>query len=273
MLVHLDQYLTDSVRLTLLEVWNQLTGLPKSKDYYEENILKHFYPLTYCQNATDLVICDNIEAKDNAAALIAEVEYYLDKLTGHSPNVYLAFRCADMLLEGKMDQYKRKAMIGEGVSMRNNIYSDFVEKLMSSMPKEGDSHQPASRVGRICSVAGIGNTSFRKLLAKSLIKNRKSAAIATDGSKPLPPHVFFSATPIDSNFDVYQNDPSDVTRFFLDDGKTIKSFVEEMGHDMSRHFCFGSLQLLMDILMQNNQLPSSIKKYHTEILNYFYSNN
>lgn len=273
LLVHLDQYLTDSVLLTLKEVWNQLTGLHESMEYYEENVLNHFYPLTYCQNATDLIICDNIETEDNAAALIGEVEYYLENLTGHSPNVYLAFRSADMLLEGKMGQYKKKLMVDEGVLMRNNIYSGFVTELISSIPEEGDDDRPAPRIGHICDVAGIGDTAFRKLLAMSLDKNHKSSAIATDDSKPLPPHVFFTATPIDSNFDVYQNDPSDVTRFFLDDGKTIKSFVEEVSHDMSRHFCFGSLQLLIDILMQNNQLPSSIKKYHTEILNYFYSNN
>ncbi len=274
LLLHLDQYLTDSVLLTLKEVWNQLTGLHESKEYYEENVLNHFYPLTYCQNATDLIICDNIEAKDNAAALIEKVGYYLDKLTGHSPNVYLAFRSADMLLEGKIDHYKKKAMVDEGVSMRNGIYSDFVAELMLSIPEEGDDYQLAPRIEHIRDVAGvIGNTSFRKLLKQSLIKNRKSADIARDNSKPLLPHVFFTATPVDSNFDVYQNDPSDVTRFFLDDGKTITSFVEEVSHDMSRHFCFGSLQLLIDILMHNNQLPSSIKKHHTEILNYFYSNN
>ncbi len=273
LLVHLDQYLTDSVLLTLTESWDKFTGLPEDKVYYEEDVLNHFYSLTYCQNATDLIICDNLGSKDNAEALIQEVENYLDKLNGYAPNVYLAFRSADLLLEGKADYYKRNSAVGEAVLMRNNIYSTFVGELMSILEDESKGNRPAAWVSHVRKGVGIGNTSFRKLLAKSLVKNHKSAAVATNDSKVLPPHVFFTATPVDSNFDVYQNDPSDVTRFFLDNGKTIKSFVHEMSLDMSRHFCLGSLQLLIDVLIQNNQLPSGIKKCLTEILNYFYSNN
>ena len=78
--------------------------------------------------------------------------------------------------------------------------------------------------------------------------------------KSLPPHVYFTATPIDASLDIYINDPTDVTRFMFDDGKTVKSFAREVNADMARHGCWGSLQLLQDLLAQNNCLPRSVSK-------------
>ena len=59
---HLSEILTDSVLLCLKEGWNMITGLPQDLTYYEEIVFKHFYPLSYCQNATDLRECSPIVA-------------------------------------------------------------------------------------------------------------------------------------------------------------------------------------------------------------------
>ena len=270
----LSEILTDSVRLCLLENWNTLTGRPEDLNHYDENVIKHFYPLSYCQNATDLIICDNIDARENTAQLSLEVGHYLDKLTGHAPNVYLAYRNTDILLGGKIDSYKDAlgaAAVSE-VSRRNQAYSRFIDELMPALAADDGGWLGKEMAERICLSAGRSNGfAFRELLAKSLMRKEKKVLDPVD-NKPLPPHVHFTATPIDADLEIYQNDPSDVTRFILDNGQVVKSFVHETNLDMTRHACWGSLQLLMDLLGQNDCLPSSLKNDLTETLNYFNSN-
>ena len=62
----------------------------------------------------------------------------------------------------------------------------------------------------------------------------------------------------------------DVTRFYHNDGNQQKSFTKVVLDDMSQHLCFGSLQLLTDILIQNGlQLFSLCSLRHrSEALNY-----
>lgn len=276
---HLAEILTDSIKLCLQENWRLLDTYPKlpmDLAYYEEHVFDHFYSLSYCQNATDLVVCDNLKVHNSSADLSMEVGKYLDNLKSHAPNVYLAFRNADLLLNDKVDNYKRilSAASGQGeILKRNQLYSKFMDELMDALAAED-----GGWVGKEMSdyiFQGVGRSNgyaFWELLGKSLARNNKFELITSGPSKPLPPHVYFTATPIDSSFDIYENDPSDVTRFYLDNGIAIKSFVRETCQDMSRHFCWGSLQLLMDIMAQNSCLPSSIKNSSTETLNYFFRN-
>ena len=277
---HLTEILTDSIKLCLHEEknWSLLDTppkLPMDLAYYEARVFDHFYSLSYCQNATDLVVCDNLKVHESSADLSLEVNHYLDNLKGHAPNVYLAFRNADLLLNDKVDDYKRiLAVSGQSeILKRNQLYSKFMYELMDALAAED-----GGWVGKEMSdyiFQGVGRSNgyaFWELLGKSLARNNKFELITSGPSKPLPPHVYFTATSIDSSFDIYENDPSDVTRFYLDNGIAIKSFVRETCQDMSRHFCWGSLQLLMDIMAQNSCLPSSIKNNSTETLNYFFRN-
>lgn len=276
LLTHLNEFMTDSVLLSLKAVWPMITGLPEDLAYYEENVLKHFYPLCYCQNATDMIICDNLSAPESAAALCQEVGHYLDSFSGNAPNVYLAFRNADMLLGEKADIYKKNFTASAGqseVQRRNQLYSTFLTDLMPTLKAENGGWVGKDAAEHI--VMGVGRGigfAFRELLNKSLIRNKKPTSAVVDTNKPIIPHVYFTATPIDSALNIYQNDPGDVTRFFLDNGKVVKSFVRETSRDMLKHFCWGSLQLLIDVLTQNVCLPSSIKADIPETLNYFYSN-
>ena len=200
---------------------------------------------------------------------------YLNKLTGHAPNVYLAYRNADLLLADKVDVCKR-ALAAEGandVTRRNKAYSAFMDELMAALAADDGGWLGTEKAERIVISAGKGHGfAFKGLLSLSLNRNKKPDITAVDDDKPLPPHVFFTATPIDSSLEIYQNDPSDVTRFILDNGSAIKSFVRETTLDMTRHGCWGSLQLLMDLLAQNDCLPSSLKNELTQTLNYNNSN-
>ena len=274
LLAHLNELMTDSVLLSLKAVWPMITGLNEDLAYYEENVLKHFYPLSYCQNATDMIICDNLGAPESAASLSQEVGHYLDSFTGSAPNVYLAFRNTDMLLAGKTDQYKKALATDQSELLRRNgLYSEFITDLMKALDADDGDWVGKENAEHI--LLGIGRGmgfAFRDLLNKSLLRNKKPVSAVNDTAKRLLPHVFFTATPIDSALNIYQNDPGDVTRFFLDDGQAIKSFVREASLDMSRHCCWGSLQLLIDVLTQNACLPSSVKADITETLNNFISN-
>lgn len=260
---HLTEVLTDSVLLCLREAWPMLTGLDEDLTYYEENVFKHFYALSYCQNATDLIICDNLNAAESAASLSLEVCHYLENLTSHAPNVYMAFRNADLLLGDRIESYRKllpTTTDAMDVAHRNQAYMAFESDLKTALSAEDGGWIGKEKAEHI--LLGVGRSNgfaFRELLNMSMTRNKKPLPTTADGDSPLAQHVFFTATPIDSSMELYQNDPSDVTRFVLDKGTVIKSFVRETNLDMSRHGCWGSLQLLQDVLKQNGCLPSSLK--------------
>ena len=264
LLKHMSEIMTDSVINTFKDTWDTIgSSLDEDLDFYAENVFKHFYSLTYCQNATDLVICDKLGVTTNASVLLKQVGQYLDNLKSHAPMVYLAFRNADQLIVEK----SYRIMAGNNdVSSRNNLYSRFVEDIMDNLT-----------FGRMDNATGqhirmsVGNSStsgFRALLKKS--QNRSHASTKhEDESRVLPPHVYFTSTPIDSSFNIYINDPDNVTRFYHETADSVKSFVSVVAQDMSQHYCMGSLQLLVDILSQHRLLPAKIKKDCTKTLKYF----
>lgn len=275
LLEHLSEYMTDSFLLTLKALWklikNQLT---EDLTYYEENVFNHFYALTYCQNATDLIICDNLMINGSAIDLIRWVSAYLDELTSHAPRVYLAFRNADMLLGDKDKQSKYQCLAKGGtcdVATRNMLYSSMVTELESALQQPDGDWMGENTKTHIFSALGKNYTDgFKELLMKSMNRgNSSSKSVLFD---LLPPHVYFTSTPIDADFNIYHNDSKDPTRFILDTGKSVKSFIRETEDDMERHLCFGSLQLLIDVLMQNGCLPSSIKNTLNDSLIYFTGN-
>lgn len=63
----------------------------------------------------------------------------------------------------------------------------------------------------------------------------------------ITPHVYFSATPITSEFKIYTNDPKENKRFIREDERGAARRFDLVGD----HMCFGSYQLCMDILIQN----------------------
>ena len=264
LLKHMSEIMTDSVINTFKDNWSEIgTGLEADLFYYIENVFKHFYSLTYCQNATDLVICNKLGADDNASVLLKQVGRFLENLKSHAPMVYLAFRNADQLIaEGSY----RGLTVNDDVKSRNDLYSRFVEDIIDDLNSGGMNIATEQHIRM-----SVGNSSisgFRALLKKSENRGHNSSK-SNIVSQVLPPHVYFTSTPIDSSFNIYINDPDNVTRFYHESADAVKSFVSVVAQDMTRHFCLGSMQLLIDILLQRRCLPARIKKDCNKTLNYF----
>lgn len=200
------------------------------------------------------------------------------------PHIYLSFRGIDFLLHGTEEMYRR---LGNHLSSKNekrmnaqyslfsyllwhhvnnNVEIDteedfekaigfkindidvniltkkFLNLDFSSMAKVADG-------GTIQSIikSHIGTTGqvFCQLLGKAY------NTLNLDHQEPplggIIPHVYFSATPITSEFKIYTNDPHEPKRFIREDEHGDARRFDLVGD----HMCFGSYQLCMDILVQN----------------------
>lgn len=93
---------------------------------------------------------------------------------------------------------------------------------------------------------GIGDGVFLKLLNSSY--EFVPGMHLPPNMENMPPHVYFTCTPITLSFDVYVNDPAHGNKRFKHDAMAgPKIYFDTAGS----HFCFGSYQLCLDILSQN----------------------
>lgn len=203
---------------------------------------------------------------------------------GIHPHIYLSFRGIDFLLHGSEDMYRR---LGDHLAnnnekrvnaqyslfsyllwhhVKNNVEIEteegfekaigfqinnvdvetLTEKFLnldfSSMAKVADGGTVQSIIRTHIGTTGQG---FCKLLSyayPTLDLNHQESSL--DG---IIPHVYFSATPITSQFKIYTNDPKENKRFIKEDEHGDARRFDLVGD----HMCFGSYQLCMDILMQN----------------------
>lgn len=263
--------MTDTVLLTIKEKWSLLMGTDSMLDVndFEEHLVRRFYPLVYCQNATDLIVCDSLFRGTHTGILSGDVnQFYSNPDEKKVPNVFLAFRDSDMLLKEQLLHYKNGNTFDGTTAERTNIYALCVEKIVNELKEAGSNfmdNETRQHI-RLSASKGAGKD-FWHLINKSLLNKGKKLA---DMGYPLPPHVYFTATPIDAELNVYEND-IDTTRFiFLEQEEGVfKSFVHENCSDMSHHFCFGSLQLLMDILAQHKVYSRKDIKNMPKTLHYF----
>ena len=252
---HITELNIDSLLLTLESCWQELKGNSgiEWSTLDGEQVIDYFYPLSYCNLANNMVLCDRLDQKTN----IIEMEDSLKKFYSYDKSVsrhfYLAFRAADTIILKKPEWYQeyKKILRGSGTSLkkRNVVYSRFLTHLQQAIEKEDpllkDIHDHIQR---------IAGDKFNNLLnyvpgISELLHSNQSF---------LPPNVYFTATPIDADFCIYQNSMNnviDATRFYNNDGNRCRSFTREVLDDMSRHQCFGTLQLLTDILRHNDILP------------------
>lgn len=95
-------------------------------------------------------------------------------------------------------------------------------------------------------LGGDDGHAFRMLLKKTKIKTEGGSGAV----EKIVPHVYFSCTPITSDYDIYQN-------FNLEDGRPAPDFEKVISgkkyrfHLQNSNVCFGSYQLAMDILSQH----------------------
>ena len=268
-LKHFFELNTDSVFATIVDVWQGFANGLDKMEYLTSNAFNDFYYMHYCSVATDLVICDKVFEPDGSGDasynFLSMIETLQDLIKGENcPKVYMAFRGADLMLKKCVEAYKEKCKSLPLNESRNRAYSLFESQIKSVY------HNGAAADAALLDVTprGFGISSGGDL--RSHLHNRiggdnahgfKSLIGVSYGSPAdgagLPPHVYFTATPIDEHFEIYNNDTLDATRFVLcqtdaDGNKQWKAFHIEVTRGGKRQFCFGTYQLMCDILKQNN---------------------
>ena len=265
MLSHLTELQTDSVLLTIEGCWDEIISRQQMSLVDYRQALFYFYPLVYCQQATDLVICDNLDG-ESSGNLTKRVAYFMNA-GKRRPNAYLAFRGVDKVLVNfpgnKGDQLPR---ISSDAPMRNKIYErmmDDIQRQIQDQPSDGMarlSNDMARHIKDSLGDDGGVGTAFWHLLSVTMVVGALERWLAhkktpyelrQESEKRLPPHVYFTATPIDAACRIYKNDKTDATRFYWEDGRRMKVFTLEIDSGREQHLCLGSYQLLTDILYQN----------------------
>ena len=66
----------------------------------------------------------------------------------------------------------------------------------------------------------------------------------------MPPHIYFTCTPITQEFEIYVNDPENANQRFVNNNETgTMKYFDTAGS----HFCFGTYQLCLDMLAQHGE--------------------
>ncbi len=81
--------------------------------------------------------------------------------------------------------------------------------------------------------------------------------VPTEGyMRRMPPHIYFTSTPITTDFKIYDNDPAYGNQRFVNNNMTgAMQYFDTAGS----HLCFGSYQLCIDILSQHGE--SVVEEY------------
>lgn len=297
LLKHFYELMPDALMQSIKDTWTAFAPgtMEVTRDEFINTFLdRDFYFCMYCQDATDIVVCDKIfspgdsaSAEERSAAenfplmLTLFNEFLIEGK--QKPNVYLAFRGADMIMKEDVvkDMYQK---IGAYHGMRDNIiYSCFTHSILNYLrpgyqfPEIGrwigmrtneeveglpatefvDAEQKYTLTNQtlrdhIEGRMGNAGSGFWGLLNTVGNRNKVRAAMAQD--LPIAPHVYFTSTPIDTNYNIYVADSEyDNTRFIRNDGRRWVVF------NTVTPLCFGTFQLCMDILIQNGVSPTAFK--------------
>lgn len=229
--------------------------------------------------------------------------------SGARPHVYLAFRGTDFLLGENENLLKDvAAKAGSVDDVRYLTYDYFCQRLLKeqfdyagcpALPAtdgKGGPFQWKVKNGKIpgnyeldeyirktigtglgqgfwslMSVSKDGNSNFLTRMMPGYVSMEK---ISNSQKRPwIPPHVYFTATPVDAQVNVYENDRRDHSRFIYEDcNEKIKSFHIEMEDKRAGSLLFGTYQLLADLLLQHG---IRVKGSHAEdgLLGYFNEKN
>ena len=268
-LKHFFELNTDSVFATIVDVWNGFANGLDKMEYLTSNAFNDFYYMHYSSVATDMVICDKIFEPGKSAAenynFLNMIETLKDLIGGDKrTNVYLAFRGADLMLKPCTEAYKERCNLTPLNEGRMEVYSLF-ESQIQAVCLDGavadDALLDVNPDGYCIASGGDLRSHLRNRLGGDIAHGFKSLMHEAYGSiadsEGLPPHVYFTATPIDEHFEIYDNDKLDATRFVRSEtdaegNKHWKAFHIEVTRGGKRQFCFGTYQLMCDILKQNN---------------------
>lgn len=290
---HFFDYLPDSVLLSIRDLWRNI-GTPQRLDYADfdaHSVLRHFYFMEYCRQASDIILCDRLfTPADNTGTafnyedMTETLGHYYMLPGAHHPNIYMAFRGADIIMQQTATQTALAAAATANADPRQRrtaAYSLFTRSLfarLAGQDAEGVDTDAAERPTAIGSrltdhlrtrLGRDTGHAFWRLLAMSEphaeIRHpstwwpalRRQLHHGPDLTRqqdtlPIPHHVYFTATPIDDDFRVYVNDPDDASQFLhTDTDGSLRSFHIETDVKGRRHFCFGTFQLMTDVLSNN----------------------
>lgn len=149
------KYEPDSVRNSIHDAWGSInTGIVgiDADGFLNDDHDKNFYFLMYCLSATDMIICDKLFSQSTSGPsekeklgaegyveMTGKLNEFLDSKYhgGHSPNIYLAFRGADMMINEEAIQTLNKKLCNkECNNIANTIYSIFLDQLLTKIANE-----------------------------------------------------------------------------------------------------------------------------------------
>lgn len=290
---HFFDFITDSVLLSIRDLWPDI-GAPARldfNDFSESGVMSFFYFMEYCRQATDIILCDRLFTPDGSPAPafnfddMAETLGHYYMLPGaHKPNIYMAFRGADLLMTQPLTQAALAVAARAETSPQRRhaaAYSLFLRSLFARLEGREAAGVDTDAAERPTAIGArladhlrtrLGRDTghaFWRLLAMSEPRAellhpatwwtalRRYALRRPSLRRPqegiaIPQQVYFTATPIDGDFRIYTNDPDDVTQFLhSDDAGRLRSFHIETDVKGRPHFCFGTLQLMTDVLTNN----------------------
>lgn len=291
---HFFDYLPDSVLLTVRDLWFNIGAADHLNyaDYDALGVLRYFYFMEYCKQATDIILCDRLYTPAGKPDLAFNFDdmtetlghYYILSEARH-PNIYMAFRGADIIM-AQPDTQAALAAAAQAHSdprqRREAAYALFTRSLFARLAgQEGagvdsDVAQRPTAIGSLLTdhlrtrLGRDTGHAFWRLLVMSTPRAsllhpstwwpalRRRLRHAPDLTRPqeqipIPRQVYFTATPIDDAFRVYTNDPQDATQFLhAEDDGSLRSFHIETDVKGRPHFCFGAFQLMTDILRNNS---------------------
>ena len=309
MLQRIDEFVIDSVMQSVAS-WYNLTAGQSTFTNLSRDI--QFYFLHYCLTATDIIICDkifmpknetkaivnkqttlplmNVDVEDSEGETFASSEierssnedfpnlmesfkeFITNNKKGQKPNVYMAFRGADVMLnETQLMNIERSSK--ESFLHKNNlIYSYFVHNLCKEIDEDYINTETAKEwmncyaqtLGLYPLDLNLAPSDFKVVTGapfkahiesrfnpfKSLLDyvRKRPRPTNRDEILPIPPHTYFTATPIDVKCRIYKNDVTESRRFVREfEDQRLVGFLQ-----IGSHWDFGTLQLCTDMLYQHN---------------------
>lgn len=267
LLKHFFELNTDSVFATLSDVWKGFAPGLSLDSYKSNNAFNDFYYMHYCSTASHLVICDKLflpkgvdsEKNYNFSNMCGIIKGLLQRNT----KVYLAFRGADLMLSKCANKYRSCCSSMSLNTLRTEIYSLFMQQIKAyyrSGEVADSSLLDVAPEGFKTSMDGDLHSHLYSTIGADIAHCFRLLINHTGGDasdcNALPENVYFTATPIDGQFNFYDIDSNDPTRFVRREsdifGNRWKAFHIEIARGYKRHFCFGTYQLISDILTHKN---------------------
>lgn len=268
---------TDSVVNSLSDYFKvyPIQGIT-AENYFTDYAKDLSFHLYMKQFATDFIICDKLIRTDNinhginskadiSLSTICEMlNMFLNEKQIYKKNMYLAFRAADVAIDkeclmakaAEWDRIKDDDSINICATRKSNfLYSLFCDSLYVNMGiilPDSITNQDFVRdnnvVNQNCyNYLDILNKKTKDALIShinDIIKNDLLSGFMQMGNNiQNNKHIYFTATPIDSNGTIY-----------LNNAKALN--IADFGDfNINRSLCFGSMQLAIDILKHHNSYP------------------